>query len=348
MFPKPRASDFLPMPAHPILVPRPQGLWCDAGGFFIDPVAPVDRALVTHAHADHARPGHVHVMATRQTLDIMAIRMGAGFAGATQAAAYGETQRIGAATVSFHPAGHVLGSAQIAVEAHGQRIVVSGDYKRRPDPTCQPFEPVTGDVFVTEATFGLPVFNHPETGDEITKVLDMLARAPERSIVIGAYALGKAQRVIKALRLAGFDAPIFLHGAMQPLCAYYQGEGVDLGDLRPATVASAKRGDFAGAVIIGPPSAIADKWGQRFADPVIAYASGWMRIRQRAKASGVELPLVISDHSDWRELTATIHELAPGEVWVTHGREEALVRWCTLNGIAARPLNLVGYEDDAE
>jgi putative mRNA 3-end processing factor len=332
----------------PILVPRAEGLHCAAGGFFIDPVRAVDRALITHAHSDHARPGHAHVLATRQTLDIMAIRMGDGFAGTRQIAPFGAPIRIGDATVSFHPAGHVLGSAQIRVEAAGQVIVVSGDYKRHDDPTCQPFEPVACDVFVTEATFGLPVFRHPGMQGEIAKVLAMLDQAPERAILIGAYSLGKAQRVIKALRIAGHDAPIYLHGSMQPVCAYYQNEGIDLGDLRPATVAQGKRGDFAGAIIIAPPSATGDIWARRFPDPVVAFASGWMRIRQRAKASGVELPLIISDHCDWDELTATITDIAPQEVWVTHGREEALVRWCALNGFPARPLNLVGYEDDAE
>ena len=333
---------------RPILVPKPEGLYCEAGGFFIDPTRPVDRALITHGHADHARPGHTNVLATRQTLDIMAIRYGVNFCETEQAAAFNETIRINDAIVSFHPAGHVLGSAQIRVEAEGQIIVVSGDYKRRPDPTCTPFEPVCCDIFVTEATFGLPVFRHPDTITEITKVIEALSANPERCVIIGAYALGKAQRVIRALRDAGHDSTIYLHGAMLPLCDYYESQGIALGHLTPATVASGKTGAFAGSVIIGPPSAIADRWGRRFPDPMIAFASGWMRVRQRAKQRGVELPLIISDHSDWDELTATINELHPQEVWVTHGREEALVRWCELRQISARPLNLVGYDDEAE
>jgi putative mRNA 3-end processing factor len=333
---------------RPILVPRPAGLYCEAGDFFIDPVRPVDRALITHGHADHARPGHDHVLATRQTLDIMAIRYGEGFCHSEQAAELGRHISIKDAVVSFHPAGHVIGSAQIRIEVEGQVIVVSGDYKRRPDPTCAAFEPVACDIFVTEATFGLPVFRHPDALSEITKVIDALSANPERCVIIGAYALGKAQRVIRALRDAGHDRPIFLHGAMVPLCAYYESQGIKLGPLAPATAASGKAGAFAGSVVIGPPSAIADRWGRRFPDPVIAFASGWMRVRQRAKQSGVELPLIISDHSDWDELTTTISELAPQEVWVTHGREEALVRWCALHQIAAKPLNLVGYDDEAE
>jgi putative mRNA 3-end processing factor len=333
---------------RPILVPKAEGLYCEAGDFFIDPVRPVDRALITHGHADHARPGHANVLATRQTLDIMAIRYGANFCAVEQAAGWGEPIRIKDATVSFHPTGHVLGSAQIRVEAEGQIIVVSGDYKRRPDPTCAAFEPVACDIFVTEATFGLPVFRHPDTITEIAKVNDALADNPERCVIIGAYALGKAQRVVRALRDAGHDKTIYLHGAMLPLCAYYESQGIALGRLEPATVASGKTGAFAGSVIIGPPSAIADRWGRRFPDPIIAFASGWMRVRQRAKQRGVELPLIISDHSDWDELTDTITELAPQEVWVTHGREEALVRWCQLRQISAMPLNLVGYDDEAE
>jgi putative mRNA 3-end processing factor len=333
---------------RPILVPQAEGLYCEAGDFFIDPVRPVDRALITHGHADHARPGHTNVLATRQTLDIMAIRYGANFCAVEQAAAWDEPIRIKDATVSFHPAGHVLGSAQIRVEAEGQIIVVSGDYKRRPDPTCAAFEPVACDIFVTEATFGLPVFRHPDTIVEITKVIAALDETPERCVIIGAYALGKAQRVIRALRDAGHDKTIYLHGAMLPLCAYYESQGIALGRLEPATVASGKTGAFAGSVVIGPPSAIADRWGRRFPDPIIAFASGWMRVRQRAKQRGVELPLIISDHSDWDELTTTIKELGPQEVWVTHGREEALVRWCQLHQISAMPLNLVGYDDEAE
>ncbi|MGL4405324.1 MAG: ligase-associated DNA damage response exonuclease [Notoacmeibacter sp.] len=331
-----------------MLVPKPEGLYCESGGFFIDPVCVVDRALITHGHADHARPGHANVLATRQTLEIMAIRYGLNFCGTSQAAGWGETIQIKDAKVSFHPAGHVLGSAQIRVEAEGQIIVVSGDYKRRPDPTCAAFEPVACDVFVTEATFGLPVFRHPDTITEISKVSDALAANPERCVIIGAYALGKAQRVIRALRDSGYEKPIYLHGSMAPLCNYYESQGIALGQLEPATVASSKSGAFAGSVVIGPPSAIADRWGRRFPDPIIAFASGWMRVRQRAKQRGVELPLIISDHSDWDELTTTISELNPQEVWVTHGREEALVRWCQLRQISAMPLNLVGYDDEAE
>jgi putative mRNA 3-end processing factor len=322
------------------------GLCCPAGGFHIDPTQPVSRALITHGHSDHARAGHGAVLATAETLKIMEARYGPSFAGSTQAVRYGEILSLNGVAVTFHPAGHVLGSAQIAVESGGLRIVASGDYKRRHDPTCAPFEPVACDVFITEATFALPVLRHPEPQAEIAKLLASTEQFPERAHLVGAYALGKAQRVIKMLRAAGYDRTIYLHGAMERLCRLYEELGVALGPLAPATVATGKKGDFAGAIVLCPPSEIAERWARRFPDPVACFASGWMRIRQRAKQGGVELPLVISDHADWDELTATIDELNPAEVWVTHGREEALVRWCALRGTPARPLHMVGYEEE--
>lgn len=332
------------MAKEPLLLPRREGLYCPAGDFFIDPLYPVSRALITHGHSDHARPGHGAVMATRQTLDIMAIRYGDDFTDTRQIAEGSTT--LGDVTATFHPAGHVLGSAQIAVQGHGQRIVVSGDYARVPTPTCAPFEPIPCDIFVTEATFALPVFRHPPLEVEITRLLASVTAFPERSHLIGAYALGKAQRVIAALRQAGWDGPIHIHGALQRLCDYHIAQGINLGDLRPAT--EGRKADFAGAIIIAPPSAFATTWAQRFPDPVRAFASGWMQIRGRARQRGVELPLIISDHVDWPNLTATIAEVNPAEVWITHGREDALLRWCEMNQRLARPLHLVGYEDEAE
>ncbi|WP_378944601.1 ligase-associated DNA damage response exonuclease [Mesorhizobium sp. ANAO-SY3R2] len=336
------------MRASELLHPRPEGLYCPPGDFYIDPVRAVGRALITHGHSDHARPGHAKVLATRETLDIMAIRCGPNFAGSTQAMTYGEEIRLGGVTVSFHPAGHVLGSAQISVEHGGLRIVASGDYKRTKDPTCAAFEVVPCDVFITEATFALPVFRHPGASDEIARLLKSVRQFPERTHLVGAYALGKAQRVIRLLRDQGYDRPIYIHGALTKLSEYYQSRGVDLGHLEPATVEDGDKRDFTGAIVVAPSATFADRWARRFPDPLTCFASGWMRIRQRARQGGVELPLIISDHSDWDELTDTIKDTGAGEVWVTHGREEALVRWCELTGISARPLHLVGYEDEGD
>jgi putative mRNA 3-end processing factor len=329
-----------------ILIPTSAGLCCKPGGFHIDPVRPVERALITHGHSDHARAGHGAVLATRETLDIMRLRYGENFAGSTQPIGYGERLRIGKTEVTFHPAGHVLGSAQIAVEHGGLRIVAPGDYKDVPDPTCAPFETVPCDVFITEATFGLPVFRHGDADGEIRKLLESVALFPERAHLVGAYALGKAQRVIALLRKAGYDAPIYLHGAMESLTRYYQSRGIDLGELRLAR--DAKKSELAGTITLAPPSTITDIWTRRFPDPVAAFASGWMRTRARARQKGIELPLVISDHADWDGLTATIAATGAHEVWVTHGQEDALVHWCGTKGLKARPLDLVGYGDEDE
>ena len=329
-----------------ILMPVTAGLCCKLGGFHIDPVRPVERAVITHGHSDHARPGHGAVLATQETLDMMRLRYGDNFARTTQAIRYGEKLRLGDVTVRFHPAGHVLGSAQIEVACNGTRIVASGDYKDAVDPTCAPFEAVHCDVFITEATFGLPVFRHGGAADEVKKLLASVSLFPERAHLVGAYSLGKAQRVIALLRIAGYDAPIYLHGAMEKITRYYQSRGVALGDLRP--VKGMKKAELAGTITLAPPAATSDIWTRRFPDPVTAFASGWMRVRARARQRGVELPLVISDHADWDGLTATIEATAAGEVWVTHGQEDALVHWCTTKGLAARPLDLVGYGEEDE
>jgi putative mRNA 3-end processing factor len=327
-----------------LLHPRPEGLYCPPGDFYIDPVAPVARAVITHGHADHARAGHGVVLATPQTLAIMGLRYGEAFAAAPTPLPHGQVVSRDGVEICLAPAGHVLGSAQAVVRWKGMTIVVSGDYKRRRDPTCAPFEPVACDVFVSEATFGLPVFRHPPDSEEVAKLLASLARFGDRTHLIGAYALGKAQRLIALLREAGYQRTIYVHGALEAMNGLYQREGVDLGPLAP--VAGEGKRDLAGEIVIAPPSAIADRWSRRFADPVTAFASGWMRVRARARQRGVELPLILSDHADWDELTATVDELRPAQLWITHGREEALARWAGLNGIEARALALVGYEDE--
>jgi putative mRNA 3-end processing factor len=335
------------MRAHDLLTATPAGLYCEAGDFHIDPPTPVARALITHAHADHARPGHGAVLATAETLDLMRLRFGDAFAQATQTARYGERIRIDGINVTFHPAGHVLGSAQIAIEAAGARIVASGDYKNVPDPTCAPFVPLACDVFITEATFGLPVFRHGDPMTEIGKLLESVALFPERAHIVGAYPLGKGQRVIALLRQAGYDRPIYIHGALEAITHYYAGRGIALGEVR--LVREAKKTELAGAIAIAPPLALKDIWTRRFPDPVKAFASGRMRVRARARQLGIELPLVISDHADWDGLTATIAATGAPEIWVTHGEADALVHWCERAGRSARPLHLMyGEEDDAE
>src|SRR5215217_2030544 len=320
-----RSNDYvIAMRGEDVLVSTPAGLCCPAGGFYIDPVRPVDKALITHGHSDHARAGH----------------------GAVLAARYGETIAIDGVTVSFRPAGHVLGSAQIRVERDGMRVVASGDYKDVADPTCAPFELLACDVFITEATFGLPVFRHGDPAAETAKLLQSVALFPERAHLVGVYALGKAQRVMALIRAAGHEAPIYLHGALEPLTALYKSEGIDLGDTPKAT--AAKKSELAGRIVLAPPSATQDLWSRRLPDPVTAFASGWMRVRARARQKGVELPLVISDHADWDDLCATIAETGAGEVWVTHGQEDALVHWCRTRGLAARPLHMLGYGDEEE
>jgi putative mRNA 3-end processing factor len=331
-----------------LLIPRPEGLYCPPGGFYIDPVRPVPRALVTHGHADHATPGHGAVMATAETLDIMAIRQGERLTGTHQPVGYGEALDVNGVRVSFHPAGHVLGSAQIAVEHRGLRAVVTGDYKRGRDPTCAPWEPVPCDLLITEATFGLPVFRHPDPRAEIARLLASLdpvprAHPPRRRLRPRQGAAGDPPPARFRLRRPDLPAR-----RAPPALRLLRRAGHRP---RPARERHRRQGPcqpFRRRGRARPPSAFAATWVRRFADPLIAFASGWMQVRARRRQRGVELPLIISDHADWPELTATIAELAPAEVWVTHGREEALVRWCALNGVPARPLHMVGYEDEAE
>lgn len=327
------------------LRPGASGLFCLPGGFYIDPARPVDRAVITHGHSDHARPGHAAVLATAETLAVMRVRLGAGAGDTQQTLAYGTSLRIGEVDVTLRPAGHILGSAQVVLEYQGRRAVVTGDYKRQPDPTCAPFEVVSCDLLVTEATFGLPVFRHEPDAREVARLLKSLSDFPERTHQVGVYGLGKCQRLVALLRRAGYDRTIWLHGALVGMCELYERFGVGLGDLRPVAEAD---DNLAGEIVLSPPSALGDRWSRRLADPVTALASGWMRVRGRARQRGVELPLVISDHVDWPDLMATIEESGAEEIWVTHGREEAVVHAARKTGRRARALALVGREDETE
>ena len=326
------------------IYPAEHGLYCAPGGFYIDPHRPVERAVVTHGHGDHARPGNASVLATPETIEIMKVRYGTEAGADLQALPLGDPLAINDVSLRLAPAGHVLGSAQVVVEHRGQRVVVSGDYKRRRDPTCAGFEPVTCDLFVTEATFGLPVFRHEPDEVAMTRLLTSVAAFPERCHLVGVYGLGKCQRVIALLREAGYDAPIWLHGALIALCGLYERLGVALGDLKPVT--GADKADLAGQIVMAPPGATRDRWSRRLPDPLSVFASGWMRVRQRARQRGVELPLVLSDHADWDELVQTIDDVEAGEIWVTHGREDALVHHIGSTGRVGRALALIGREDE--
>ncbi|OYX14359.1 MAG: DNA ligase-associated DEXH box helicase [Rhizobiales bacterium 32-66-8] len=329
-----------------LLRPSPKGLYCPIGDFYLDPTRAVPRAVITHGHSDHARPGHGHVLATRETLDMMALRYGPAFTAQRQPLAYGESVEIGGVRITAHPAGHVLGSAQMELSWRGLTIVASGDYKDARDPTCAPFEPVRCHVFISEATFGLPVFRHPDAAHEVDKLLQSVRLFPERTHVVGAYSLGKAQRVMALLRQAHYAAPIYVHGALEAITGYYEAQGMALGPIQ--AVKGVRKADLAGTIVIAPPSAVSDLWMRGFPEPVSAFASGWMRVRARARQRGVDLPLVISDHADWDGLTAATRATGCEELWVTHGAEEALVHWATTQGLRAKPLHMVGYGEEEE
>jgi putative mRNA 3-end processing factor len=322
------------------------GLYIRPGGFYIDPFKPVQQAVISHGHADHARPGHGRVYATPETLAIMRTRYNDQAGDDQVRLAYYQSKHLGDVKVTLIPAGHVLGSAQIVMEYAGKRMIYSGDFKRGSDPTCTGFDVSPCDVFITEATFGLPVFRHPPVADEIGKLMDSLATFPDRPHLIGCYPLGKTQRLIKEIRNAGYAREIYIHGALQQLISLYESQaGMDFGEL---VHVRAKAGqDYRGAIVFCPPSALQDKWARRFDNPVVCMASGWMRVRQRAKQRGVELPLIVSDHADWDALTQTMHDVGAEEIWVTHGREDALVHYARQHGFRARALSLVGLEDES-
>jgi putative mRNA 3-end processing factor len=325
------------------LKPTQAGLYCEPGRFHIDPSEPVERAVITHGHADHARAGHKHVLTTPETAAIMAVRYGTEHAAEIETAQCRRPTRVGEVTVTLLPAGHILGSAQVVMEYDGTRAIVSGDFKRRRDPTCAPFEPMHCDLFITEATFGLPVFRHPSDAHEIGRLLESMALTPERAHLVGVYALGKCQRLMCLLRESGYTRPIYLHGALQALTDLYVSLGVAVGPF--ASIADMSRDQLKGELVLCPPAAIADRWSRRLPDPVRAMASGCMLVRARARQQGAELPLTISDHADWDELLQTVEDVQAGEVWVTHGREEGLVHELVKRGVKARALSLAGREE---
>jgi putative mRNA 3-end processing factor len=310
---------------------RPAGLYCPPGDFYIDPWRPVARAVITHAHGDHARTGHTSYLAAAPSEHVLRARLGDV---ALQTARYGERLPLGDAVVSLHPAGHVLGSAQVRIECAGRTWVVSGDYKVEDDPTCTALEPLACDVFVTESTFGLPVYRWPAAGSVLADINRWWAgnAAAGRASVLFCYAFGKAQRI-----LAGIDAsigPLLVHGAVEPLNAAYRASGVHLPPTRLATEVTDKSA-LRSALVLAPPSAQGTPWLRRFGDYSDAFASGWMQLRGTRRRRALDRGFVLSDHADWPGLMRTIGVTGAGRVIVTHGQVPVMVRWLREQGLDA-------------
>ena len=316
------------MTAADLLRPTERGLYCEAGDFHIDPWRPVPRAVITHAHADHARRGHGCYLAARPAEAVMRARLGDI---RLQCLDYGETVSLGGVQVSLHPAGHVLGSAQVRLAWRGQVWVVSGDYKLEPDPTCSAFEPVRAHTFITESTFGLPVYRWAPPAQVFGEVNAWWAAnaAAGRPSVLFAYAFGKAQRL-----LAGVDAsigPLVCHGAVEALNEAYRTAGVAL----PATARAGDPVPLERALVLAPPSAAGSPWLRRFGDPGLAFASGWMRLRGARRRRALDRGFVLSDHADWPGLQEAIRASGASRVIVTHGQVASLVRWLAEQGLEA-------------
>jgi putative mRNA 3-end processing factor len=313
-----------------LVVSTPVGLFCPAGGFHIDPWGPADRAVLTHVHSDHARPGSAAYLATEPSVPFLRRRLGDG--AVVQGAFYGDRIRLGDAIVSFHPAGHVLGSAQVRIEAEGQVWVISGDYKRAPDPTCLPFEPVRADVFVTEATFALPIYRWPEPSAVAADVMAWWDRNREAGVasLLFCYAMGKAQRLLA--ELARFtDRTVLVHGAVAEMTELYRQQGVSM--LPTARVAEMPaRRSYAGELVLAPLSAGGTTWVRRFGERETAFASGWMRVRGTRRRKGYDRGFVLSDHADWPALLRTIEESGAARVLATHGYSEELARFLREQG----------------
>jgi putative mRNA 3-end processing factor len=323
---------------------RPEGLYCPAGDFHIDPWRPVPRAVITHGHGDHARGGSGQYHTTREGLPILQWRLGEQ---AYQAHGYGEAFTLGRARVSLHPAGHVLGSAQVRVEAGGETWVASGDYKRQPDPTCAPFEVVCCDTFITEATFGLPVYRWPDTGEVAREIVEWRDHCGKRgeAAVLFCYALGKAQRVLAELS-AHTDQPALLHGAVAAGVRVYRDAGIAM--LATRQVGDAEKGaDFAGQLVIAPPSAAGSPWLRRFRRAQFGFASGWMRLRGNRRRRNYDRGFVVSDHADWPALMRTVRETGARRVIATHGNTDAIIRALNADGIPAEAFR-TAYGEQAE
>lgn len=332
------------MPAD-LLELTDRGLFCPPGGFYIDPWQPVDRAVVTHAHSDHAARGSARYLSSLEGYHVLRVRMDPD--AVIDALPFGEPLDINGVRVSLHPAGHILGSAQVRLEHRGQVAVVSGDYKDGPDRTCTPFEPVRCHLFLTESTFGLPVYRWPSQESVFDQVNAWWrsARDAGKACLLYGYALGKAQRL-----LSGLDpsiGPIYTHGAVEPLNQAYRDSGIDLPPTTYAAVAEGRKGGWAGALIVAPPSAHGTPWTRRFGPATTAFASGWMRIRGTRRRRAVDRGFVLSDHADWPGLLASITATGAERVWVTHGYSAVLTRYLRDRGLDARAI-ATRYEGETD
>ena len=289
------------------LIKKKEGLYCIPGDFFIDPILPVEKALITHAHTDHARPNNKLILSSKETIDLMKLRYGRNYCLKSQTIKFNEVVKINNLKIRIYPAGHILGSVQFLIEYNGYRLLISGDYKRASDITCIDYEPVKCDSFITEATFGLPIFNHPNDKEEAQKLISSLINNKNSTHLIGVYALGKIKKVTET-----------------------------------------SQSELLNSIILCPPSSLNDKWSQKFKNTIKGYVSGWMAIRQRVKQRNIELPIIISDHVDWKGILKTVSDVAPSEVLVTHGREEALVYYLSKKNYRTSALNLIGFEDENE
>ena len=322
-----------------------EGLYCRAADAWIDPWRPVPRALITHAHADHARPGCGEYWAIDRSEAVLRQRLGQGIT--LHPVAYGDELRLGDAQVSFHSAGHVLGSAQIRLQAGGETWLVSGDYKRDADPSCDPFEVVHTDVLITEATFGLPLYRWPSGRQVAEELLSWWRQAPERASLLFCYAFGKAQRLLAELHALGVQEEVLLHGAMVPITAAYREQGIAMVPTQPVSALPRKQ-DLAGRLVLAPPSAHRSPWMKRFKAPQTGFASGWMAVRGARRRRGYERGFVLSDHADWPGLLQTVRESRAQQVYVTHGQSEVLARYLSeVEGICSEPLSTL-FEGEGE
>ncbi|MFZ2990355.1 ligase-associated DNA damage response exonuclease [Ideonella sp.] len=329
-----------------LVVARPEGLYCPAGDFYIDPWKPVDRAVITHAHSDHARSGHRHYLAHTDSQGTLRARLGSDIP--LQTLAYGERIVHHGVTLSLHPAGHVLGSAQVRLEQGGRVWVASGDYKTEADGTCPPFEPMRCDTFITESTFGLPIYRWPSQAQLFAEINAWWRANAEqgRASVLLCYAFGKAQRI-----LHGVDAsigPVVVHGAIEPLNAVYRAAGVALAPTLRVTDPGVDAALLKRALVLAPPSALGTPWLRRFGDCSDAFASGWMQLRGTRRRRGVDRGFVMSDHADWPGLMQAIAGTGAERVFVTHGSVAVMVRWLTENGLEAQGFKTDYGDEDHE